>query len=69
MEPNPIDWFGPTWFSQISSPVAASSACTVFSALTRYMMPSCTSGIVLVGAAVVHRPDPRELEILARSCD
>lgn len=32
-------------YSQMSSPVAASSACTTLPGLVRYMMPSCTSGV------------------------
>ena len=41
----PTAAFGPTWFSQIKSPVAASSACTMLSVWVRYMMPLCTSGM------------------------
>ena len=41
----PISAFGPTWFSQISSPVLASSACRMLPVLVRYMIPLCTSGI------------------------
>ena len=43
--PKPRIEFGPTWFSQIRSPVAASSACIMLPVLLRYMMPLCTSGI------------------------
>ena len=46
IEPKPMAWFGPTWFSQMRSPVAAFSACTMFMVLARYMMPLCTSGLV-----------------------
>ena len=52
-------------FSHRSSPVAASSACTILSTWTRYMMPLCTSGVGFVRArAVVHRPYPGELELV-----
>src|SRR5258708_4310139 len=39
----PAAAFGPTRFSQIRSPVLASSACTVFIALVRYLIPLRTT--------------------------
>jgi hypothetical protein len=36
---------GPTWFSQINSPVFASSACRMLRVFARYMTPLWTSGI------------------------
>ncbi len=42
---DPTAAFGPTWFSQIRSPVAASSAWTMLRVWVRYMMPLWTSGI------------------------
>ena len=52
------------WFSQISSPVFASSACRMFSGFTRYMMPLCTSGIGWFAPPSCIAHDPRELQVL-----
>ena len=41
----PIWFIGPTSCSQISSPVAASSAWTMLPGWTRYIVPLCTIGM------------------------
>ena len=41
---SPVGTTGPTRFSQMSSPVAASSAWMMLPMLLRYRTPSCTTG-------------------------
>ena len=41
---SPVGTSGPTRFSQMSSPVAASSAWMMLPMLFRYSTPSCTTG-------------------------
>ena len=55
---------GPTWFSQISSPVFASSACRMLQRVHEIHDPVVHERHRLVRAAFLHRPHPRELQIL-----
>ena len=57
-------WSGPTWFSQIRSPVAASSACTMFIGVGEIHDAVVHERHRLVGAGLVHRPHPRQPQVL-----